>query len=73
MIRWSWAKSVPASIRFRNKRITQLQQFSELLKAGNQPCMASHRDYSKHCFEVADKTCEASIKAVRFSSSEEHL
>ena len=51
----------------------QLQQSSELLKVGNQTCEASHRDCSKHCFEVAAKACEASIKAVRFSSLEEHL
>ncbi|PRT69827.1 hypothetical protein C6A32_04195 [Streptococcus anginosus] len=53
--------------------MTQLQQFTELLKAGNQSCTASHYDCSKHCFEVADKTCEASIQAVRFSSLEEHI
>ncbi|EJP27352.1 hypothetical protein HMPREF1126_1300 [Streptococcus anginosus SK1138] len=44
-----------------------------MLTVGNQTCEASHRDCSKHCFEVADKTCEASIKVVRFSSLEEHL
>ncbi|EGL47392.1 hypothetical protein HMPREF9966_0194 [Streptococcus anginosus SK52 = DSM 20563] len=53
--------------------MTQLQQFNELLKAGNQPCTASHCDCSKQCFEVADKTCDASLKVIHFSRSEEHF